>query len=383
MTRCRRRNPLRNETEIIDRIWRALPTQASGKTGDWLRLGVGDDAAVIHAFAGVKSGVGHWVLSTDAFLEGLHFLPNVHSPEDIGYKALARATSDLAAMGASPRFFLLSLAMPADRTGPWLDGFLKGMAQAAREFGMVLIGGDTSRFHSIVLNITVGGSAGANGVLTRAGARPGDLIYVSGALGAAQLGLDLVLRGPDGKSKTPRMPAGSQWKKLLRQHLRPKIQIGLGRWLAGENPWAHKIASAAIDTSDGLSTDLNHICEASGVGARIWAAKIPAVRVPEALQSRGAKLDPHKLAMHGGEDYQLLFTVPSKAASKLARSIGGTPITEIGVIVPRSKALRKGSSQVELVGFDGITAPLPSHGWDPFSTGIRARKNQTLKLGAA
>jgi thiamine-monophosphate kinase len=365
---------LRNETEIIERIWRALPTQAGGKAGGWLRLGVGDDAAVIRGFAGMKSGVGDCLLSTDAFLEGVHFLPEVHSPGDIGYKALARATSDLAAMGASPRFFLLGLAMPADRTGPWLDGFLKGVAQAAREFGMVLIGGDTSRFHSIVMNITVGGSADGNGVLTRAGAQPGDLIFVSGALGAAQLGLDLILHGPDGKSKTPRMPAGSQWKKLLRRHLRPKIQIGLGRWLAGQNPWARKIASAAIDTSDGLSADLNHICEASGVGARIWAARIPTVRIPKALRSRGVKLDSLELALHGGEDYQLLFAVPPKAASMLPQSIGGTRITEIGVIVPRSKALRKGSSRIELVGFDGTTVPLPSQGWDPFSTGKRARK---------
>jgi thiamine-monophosphate kinase len=314
------------------------------------------------------------VLSTDAFLEGVHFVPSVHSPRDIGYKALARAASDLAAMGASPRFFLLSLAMPADRTGAWLNDFLKGLAQAARELGMALIGGDTSRSHSIVMNITVGGLASPNGVLTRAGARPGDSIYVSGTLGAAQLGLELILHGLDGKSNTPRIPSGNQWKRLLQPHLRPRTHIALGRWLASENPSGRKLASAAIDTSDGLSTDLNHICESSGVGARIWAAKIPAVRLPNALRQLDGKFDPLKLALHGGEDYQLLFTVPKTVASKLPRVVGGAPITTIGEIIPVSKEHGKRGSRIELVGFDGTAAPLPPQGWDPFSTRKRAQK---------
>jgi thiamine-monophosphate kinase len=337
-------------------------------------LGVGDDGAVIRASVRGKGPAIDCVLSTDAFLEGVHFLPDVHSPVDIGYKALARATSDLAAMGVSPQFFLLALALPTNRTGAWLDGFLKGMSQAAREFGMALIGGDTSKFHSISMTITVGGSASPDGVLTRAGARPGDLIYVSGTLGAAQLGLDLILHGVGGKAKTPRMPAGGKWTRLLRQHLRPQIQIALGRWLAGENPSGRKLASAVIDTSDGLSTDLSHICEAGGVGARIWAAKIPTVRVPEPIDSRGAKRNPLKLALNGGEDYQLLFTVPKRTTSKLPRSIGGTPITEIGVIEPRSKAPRGRISRIELVGLDGTAAPLPAEGWDPFSTRKRTQR---------
>lgn len=367
---------MRSETEIIERIWQVLPTQPAGRAGDWLRLGVGDDAAVIRAgtSAGRHTTASDWVLSTDAYLEGVHFLPDVHSPDDIGYKALARATSDLAAMGTAPRFFLLTLALPSDRTEKWLNGFLKGMARAARKFGMVLVGGDTSRFRSITMTVTVGGWSPNHGVLTRGGAMPGDLIYVSGTLGAAQLGLEIILRGPDGKSKSPRTPAGSQWGKLLQPHLRPNIQVELGRWLAGQNPSKKPLATAAIDTSDGLSTDLNHICEASGVSARIWATKIPRVQLPKALQRRGTKLDPLNLALHGGEDYQLLFTVPPKAASKLPQSIGGAQITQIGVIEPRSKALRKVNSRIKLVGFNGTTTPLPPQGWDPFSTAMRTPK---------
>jgi thiamine-monophosphate kinase len=363
MPRSLKQNPLRNETEIIERIWRALPTKAGKKSGDWLRLGVGDDAAVISAAAGRGGAAVDWVLSTDAFLEGVHFLPGVHSPIDIGYKALARATSDLAAMGAAPRFFLLSIGLPTNRTGAWLDGFLKGMAQAAREFGMVLIGGDTSRFASTVISVTVGGQAvrsktGGGQILTRSGARPGDFIYVSGTLGAAQLGLEVILHGLDGNARKPRIPHGKQWKRLLHPHLRPKIHLALGQWLAGENPSGRPIASAAIDTSDGLSTDLNHLCVESGVGARIWATAIPSVRVPEGLRCRGFTTDPLKLALHGGEDYQLLFTVSPAAARRLPKQFRGVLLTQIGEIV-RHRGIRlceKASSGI----------PLQRRGWDSF-----------------
>ncbi len=378
-----KRDPLLNETEIIERIWRALPARAGKKERSWLRLGVGDDAAAIRAAVRGRDSLGDWVLSSDAFLEGIHFLPQVHSPEDIGYKALARATSDLAAMGTAPRFFLLSLALPASRTGKWLDGFLEGMSQAAREFKMVVIGGDTSRFSSVVINVTVGGRAGAvegasknrsisgdgiaGNVLTRSGARPGDLIYVSGTLGAAQLGLELILHGLDGKARTPGIPQGRPWKRLLQPHLRPKIQLALGSWLAGENPLKRQIASAAIDTSDGLSTDLSHICMASGVGARIWAEKIPAVHIPESLRSCGSNFDRMELALHGGEDYQLLFTVPVSAALFLPGRFRGVQLSQIGEIVPQRAKARQLKSHVELVPAKGNPEPLRPRGWDPFT----------------
>lgn len=379
---------MRSEAEIIERIWTQLPSRALG--GSWLRLGVGDDAAVIkagrYAADGKRVDQPDWVLSCDQFLEDVHFLAGIHTPEIIGYKALARATSDLAAMGAAPRFFLLSLALPAGRTWKWLDGFLKGMALAAGEFKMAVIGGDTSRFPKVAVNLTVGGqgipgrtrngSRHGGGVLTRAGARRGDSIYVTGSLGAAQIGLELVLRGLVRKTRSGLTARDPGWRPFLEAHLRPMIHLALGRWLGGENAWKSQIASAAIDVSDGLSADLGHICRASGVGARIWAKKIPLVSIDEKLRRVG--LEPLKLALHGGEDYQLLFTVPARATHYLPKTYKGVEITKIGKIVQltepstpksrkyQSKSFRK--SPIVLTDEDGTSSPLMSYGWDPFRT---------------
>lgn len=321
------------ESVLIERIRRALPSRAARD----LLVGIGNDAAVLRS-----PSRRHWVITCDAFLENVHFLAKVHPPESIGYKSLARATSDIAAMGARPRFFLLALAMPSNRAGAWLDRFLAGMARAAREFHLVVAGGDTSRSASIGVNITVLGEAAPGRAVTRSGASPGHLIYTSGALGAAQLGLELVLR---------RYYRDSRWKSLLAPHLYPQIRLALGRWLA-----ARKLASAMIDTSDGLSTDLGHICRASRVGARIFADRIPAIRVPAALRSRG--IDALDLALHGGEDYELIFTVPPRLANRVPRSYRGAPLTCMGEITRDMRFL--------LVQPDGRTSPLSPRGWDHF-----------------
>jgi thiamine-monophosphate kinase len=346
---------LRTETDVIERIWNKLPTGKPKGTRAWLREGVGDDAAVIAGRPQSGMGTRDWVLSCDAFLEGSHFLANVHPPDAVGYKALTRATSDLAAMGAVPRFFMLSLALPASRTGKWLDGFLSGMARAAQRLGMVLIGGDTSRNCTIVMNLTVGGVVARGHALTRAGARVGEGIYVTGRLGAAQLGLDLVLRG---------LHRNRSWKRLLAPHLFPNIHVELGHWLASGNR-RMRLATAAIDTSDGLSTELNHICRASGVGARVWAEEIPVVTVPESLRKKG--FDPLELALHGGEDYQLLFT----AAGRMPDSYRGVQITRIGEIVSpkngrNARISANQESLVELIDACGVASLLTPRGWDHF-----------------
>ena len=355
---------MRSESQIIERISRGLANRGASKYKvDAIRLGIGDDAAILRGsfLARGGSNANDLVLSCDAFLENVHFIAEVHSPDAIGYKALARATSDLAAMGAVPRFFMLSLALPASRTGEWLDGLIKGMARAAREFGMVLIGGDTCQNTTVIINMTVGGDVPSGRALTRSGARPGDGIYVSGTLGAAQLGLELIMRGEY---------RDRRWKQLLEQHLRPKIQRELGIWLSGERR-GRSIASAVIDTSDGLSTDLGHICQSSGVSARIYAADIPVGDVPSPLLRVG--LDPLELALHGGEDYQLLFTVPATEVSRIGSTYRGVPITRIGEIVAAKKsgAKRKRNSDtpVELVDAAGIATPLIPHGWDHFKLG--------------
>ncbi|HXX45919.1 MAG TPA: thiamine-phosphate kinase [Candidatus Acidoferrales bacterium] len=311
-----------------------------------MRLGIGNDGAVL-----APSGRTEWVLSCDAFLEGVHFLADRHPPDSAGYKSLARAASDLVAMGAAPRYFLLTLALPLRRTGAWLDAFLRGMAKASRELGMRLIGGDTKRHPTVAISITVLGEVPPGLAVTRAGARPGDIIYVSGTLGAAELGLRLIKGDRSLVAKT----RSSESSSLLRAHLYPQIRVDLGSWLA-----RHRVATAMMDISDGLSTDLGRLCAASRVGARIWAERVPCVRLAAALprKLRQARLDPLELALNGGEDYELLFTVSPRNEKRLRRAPGFENLTPIGRIERGRKIL--------LVGGNGKPAPLASGGWDPF-----------------
>jgi thiamine-monophosphate kinase len=327
------------ESQLVQKIARAL---SSSKRGDSrLRLGIGDDAAVVST-----GGHAEWVLSCDTFLEDVHFRMRTQPPDSVGYKALVRASSDLAAMGATPRYFLLTLAMPAAHTGAWLDAFLKGMARAARELGISVIGGDTTRSRTVFISIAVLGEIAPGRALTRSGARPGDIIYVSGELGRAQLGLELVLRGH---------ARNRQLRALVQPHLYPKIRVELGSWLA-----RHRIATSAMDLSDGLSTDLARLCAASQVGAKIYASKVPSVITPAvAVRKLGKrKLNPLQLALHGGDDYQLLFTVAARQTKKLNRAPGASTLTAIGEITR--------NRQFILVAPDGREAPLNSQGWDPF-----------------
>lgn len=339
---------MRDEQEILERIRAAVP--CAPRAGSLL-VGIGDDAAVLRSPSATRED---WVLTCDSFLENFHFLARVHSPEAVGYKSLARATSDLAAMGARPRYFLLALALPSHRTGKWLDRFLRGMSAAARSFGLFLAGGDTSRNATVAISITVLGTIAPGRAVTRSGARPGDVLYVSGTLGRAQLGLELILRG---LHRHPR------WKRLLATHLRPPLRLALGEWLA-----RNRLASAMIDTSDGFSSDLAHLCDASGLGARISLNRLPKVLIPRELRARG--LAPDELALHGGEDYELLFTVPRHRAKKIPASFAAVPLSACGEITREKKIL--------LVGAAGRTTPLPRGGWDHFRS--RQQKRRLSKL---
>jgi thiamine-monophosphate kinase len=350
------------EDELIERIRRRMPSLAGGL----LRAGIGDDAAVFRPTPGTD-----WILTCDQFIDGVHFLADVHPPEVVGHKALARATSDIAAMGGRPRLFLLSMTLPVNRTGRWLDQVLAGMARAAHRFGLMLAGGDTARQASSSLqtpagqaafSVTVLGELKARHAVLRSGARPGDTVFVTGRLGAAQLGLELVLR---------RMHRQKRWRRLLMPHYYPKIHIDLGQWLA-----RRRLVSAMMDLSDGLSTDLDRLCRASGAGARIHEQKIPCVAVPSALRAQfdslkiksgspktkfdslRVSLDPLALALHGGEDYGLLFTAPRRSLSRIPRALFGTRITPIGEIV-RGRG-------VQLVAANGRAALLEPRGWDHF-----------------
>lgn len=302
-----------------------------------LRLGIGDDAALFRPTVGSET-----ILTCDWSLEGTHFLRNKHAPDSVGWKCLARAVSDVAAMGGISRCFLLSLALPSAHTGAWLNQFLGGLRRAAQHFGCSLAGGDTTRRQEILINVTVIGEVRAGGALLRSRARPGDVLFVSGRLGEAQLGLQLILGSK--RRLNSRDP-------VLRKHLYPEPRLALGRWLAEK-----RLASAMMDLSDGLSTDLPRLCVASGVGARVHSGQIPA---PKANGRAGRTSEnPLELALHGGDDYELLFTVPKRNLKNLPHSFKGIPLTAIGAITKEPAVL--------FVDPTGREVPLPNRGWDPF-----------------
>jgi thiamine-monophosphate kinase len=323
------------ELEVLEPIKRLASQSRIRKSG--VALGIGDDAALWRPRPNREV-----VLTSDWFLEGTHFLRDKHPPDSVGWKCLARAISDIAAMGGVARCFLLSLALPPSHTGRWLSEFLGGLALAAKRFGCELAGGDTTSRKDILVNVTVVGEVRKGEAVLRSGAEAGDLLFVSGQLGEAELGLRLVRRSS----------SRAGWRNpALKKHLYPEPRLALGQWLAEK-----QIASAIMDLSDGLSTDLFRLCASSGVGARVFAEKIPAVKVSgRAGRTVGDALE---LALHGGDDYELLFTVPRNKKNLLPPSFRGVPLANIGEIT----AARK----IVLMNERGLQQMIEPRGWDPF-----------------
>ena len=336
-----------SEANVLERVRRAflgtrlLRNESAGLRSEarsrFLTLGMGDDAALVFGARGDEI-----VLTCDWFLEGTHFLRDKHPGEAVGWKCLARAVSDIAAMGAVPRTFLLSLALPRELAGWWLDDFLRGLRRAARRFGCSLAGGDTTERREVLINVTVLGEVRPGREVRRSGARPGDIIYVSGRLGEAELGLRLLRERKRGLGVR---------EHRLRKHLYPEPRLELGRWLSEK-----RVASAMMDVSDGLSSDLRRLCEVSRVGALIRSGLLPVVGLTKLERNRG--IDPLRLALHGGDDYELLFTVPESKAERLPRSVGGLAITRIGEITK--------AREVMLTDGNGRPRVLKPRGWDPF-----------------
>jgi thiamine-monophosphate kinase len=325
------------EANIIGRIGKELGQMRGPMRRKKVLLRMGDDAALLAPATACET-----ILTCDWFLEGTHFLRKLHRPDTVGWKCLARAVSDIAAMGGSPLCFLLSLALPESCSVGWLERFLAGLRHAARRLGLELAGGDTTRHRQILISITVVGEVLRGRAVRRSGARPGDLIWVSGRLGEAQLGFELLRKGLDRHVGV---------SGPLRKHLYPEPRIELGRWLAEKH-----LVTAMIDVSDGLSTDLGHICQASGAGARVDARKIPLPRLP---RLKPAQFDPLQLALQGGEDYELLFTVPRRLARQLPRTYRGLLLTEIGQVTRGEEML--------LIESGERSRPLTPRGWDPFA----------------
>jgi thiamine-monophosphate kinase len=324
------------ESDVLRKIERAFRPQRAGANSS-LRVSIGDDAALVRLDSNNEE-----ILTCDWFLESTHFIRDKHPADSIGWKCLARAVSDVAAMGGWPKCFLLSLALPESHTGQWLDQFLGGLRRVSRKLKCPLAGGDTTRRDEILINITVVGAVARGRAVLRSGARPDDIIYVSGSLGEAEAGLRKV-RSAQGRVN----PKAAELKK----HLYPVPRLELGQWLAEK-----RIASAMMDLSDGLSSDLPRLCEASGVGAKIAAALLPLPKSSSGLERKQSDL--LQLALHGGDDYELLFTASRERAKKVPRNFRGLALTQIGEITSARKIL--------LVEGIGQERKLVAGGWDPF-----------------
>ncbi len=327
-----------NEDSILKKISAraGLPPRYRKEKGAVV-LGMGDDAALFRPRPGYET-----ILTCDWFLEGTHFWQKKHSPDAVGWKCLARAVSDIAAMGGVPRCFLLSLALPETQTGRWLVQFLGGLRRASRKFHCVLAGGDTTRRNEILINVMVVGEIRFGNAVLRSGALAGDILYVSGRLGEAELGLRLVKRSKGtARADNP----------LTKKHLYPEPRLALGQWLARNG-----LATAMMDLSDGLSSDLPRLCAASGAGARVEMSKIPLVRRAELAHRSGH--DPMQLALHGGDDYELLFAIPRNKAKLLPKTYRGIALTPIGKITEKREVL--------VVEESGRARKLVPGGWDPF-----------------
>lgn len=291
------------EKNLIARIRRNVRRHGS------LVAGIGDDCAVQRVAHGLDL-----LVTTDFTLEGIHFRREWHPAEVVGRRCIVRGLSDIAAMGGDPATVFLSLALPRKLPQRWVDGFMNGLLQTAAEFNVVLAGGDIAESPAgVCADIVVTGYVPRGRAILRSGARVGDDIFVTGSLGGSAAALREFREG-----RKPRLHD-------FERHFAPVPRIGIGRFLREK-----QIASSMIDLSDGLSTDLAHICEESGVGAEIAAGAIPRAQV-----GRKKSLVPVELALHGGEDYELLFTsrpTLARARKRVPTRIAGVPITRIGRI---------------------------------------------------
>jgi thiamine-monophosphate kinase len=340
------------ELDLIAQIRAAQSRERAGKrqkSGSGLVLGIGDDCAIL------RPPRGHELLvTTDFSLEGRHFLRAIHPPESIGHRVLARGLSDLAAMGAKPLAAFLSLALPADlvetRTGRnWLTRFFTGFNALAARHSIPLAGGDTSQSPSrrVLADIVLLGSAPAGRALRRSGsfrsARAGDVLYVTGHLGGSAA--ELAALQSHNKLSTARI-AATQADSNPHPHLYPQPRLAVGQTVL-----RRRLATACIDLSDGLSTDLTHLCQESHLGAEIEAASLPIH--PRAAAAR----DPLALALHGGEDYELLFAASPTA--HIPKSIADVRITRIGTLI-RNKT-------IVLIDPQGRRTTLKARGWEHFT----------------
>lgn len=310
-----------------------------------LLCGIGDDCAVI-----AKNPQRSWLVTMDTLVETVHFDLRWHPPEKLGRKAVAVNVSDIAAMGGEPVFVFLSLGLPQGFDPSWVKGFAKGVDEACGEFGCILAGGDTVRSRGgVLITLTVIGEMPTDQVLYRSGAQSGDGVWVSGTLGNAAAGLEICRRGLTQHPGALLAP--------VEAHLNPQARVGLGRLLA-ESRRIH----AMMDLSDGLATDLAHLCQQSNVGAVIHSAQLPSLpALHEAAHL--LRVNPLDLMIKGGEDYELVFTAAADSAREIQAIAekAGVQVTQVGKVVdllgvrlalPPSPLHEEQEIDISFVGFD-------------------------------
>jgi thiamine-monophosphate kinase len=318
-------------------ILRKIRARENAKSFAGLVLGIGDDCALLQQKSNEQIAV-----TTDLSIEGRHFRLEWHPPEVVGYRTLARGLSDLAAMGARPLGAFLSLGLPRNltrskgREASWLDRFVDGFSSLAEAHATPLAGGDLAESAFVIADIVLIGAVPRGRALLRSGANAGDSLYVTGTLGGSAAGLSRL-------SQIKRRVKSKEFSAQLAAHFSPEPRLAQGWWLQRRG-----IASAAIDLSDGLSTDLAHLCEESSVRAELDAASLPIAPGATFMQ-----------ALHGGEDYELLFTAPQNA--HLPRTIAGVPVTKIGRMMRR----RAGQPLMTLRN-ETSAQPLEPRGWQHF-----------------
>jgi thiamine-monophosphate kinase len=314
---------MRSEFDFINALRQRVASSAVA--------GIGDDAAVLRNNSGKET-----VISTDLLVEDIDFRRTTTPPFLLGHKALAVSLSDLAAMGSRPLWALVSIGMPEDVwQTDFVDRMYDGWLDLANRYGVQLIGGDTSRTNEhIVIDSIAIGECSAGMSVKRTGASVGDQIFVTGSLGAAAAGLRLIERGAHLAEQNLADEDSQKLDHVLLRQLRPEPRVGWGIVLGEE-----RMATAMIDLSDGLSSDLNHLCAASNVGALIDSALLPIDERVVELCGRRA-LDPLQLALHGGEDFELLFTVKPENATRLPRRVDGVEIKRIGEITQASDGVK-------------------------------------------
>lgn len=308
------------EFGLIRQLQQRWPTSSP-----WIVKGIGDDAAILKTRQGQQL-----LISTDVFMEGVHFDLASQTPREAGWRAGVANLSDVAAMGGTPLYLLVSLAVPVRTPPKNIRALYRGLKDACGPCQVELIGGDTSSSPShIFLSLTIVGSVRANRALTRHGAEVGDRIYVTGTVGDANAGLRIL---QSHSNSHRRFSPSAVEKFLIRRHIRPAARIHVGQLLSDRN-----LAHAAIDLSDGLSSDVGHLCEESRVGAAIRAKDLPLSSQLRAFAQRN-HLDPTELALEGGEDYELLFVAPAEHHQKVLRVSKQTrvPISCVGEIKPNT-----------------------------------------------